>query len=463
MKASSNPLLYNGIGYGLTEYDFVTANIFAQITGKPYSTCIMVDDGILDFSGYRAARIDQSIDKKYSYDWTEAAMTAALRLEAKVAGFEVASASVETRYRAANVNTKISYGTSTDFIAELGTRFLKEFKFRTGEGATVAKKLNELSTKMRTAGDSERSNLQKQYELASLAFYLLCGDRFVFQSSLGARFSSAVRVHFKDNRALLDFFVKAKAKVMKLEKTQTEYEHYDRHLTDSVVEVDIFQAGGDESEYNNLLKSLGGKDPNSRGSYRSRCFIEAFNFTNEVEFQQNVSRQLELCYSSWALVNAYLKNDFYRQVGVRDTKGQLDGKKLNSLAVETFHSATYESVGLLDSPLAIPISVKKNLDILNRILREYNKLKLLVGSLENAESRSALAVTVNSGWKDIAQGLQGGSAFAQKGLALAESLGKACLQSIVTGSDSPCKDILADPNYRNIIGNLDSYTLKWGT
>lgn len=377
-----------GIGFGATEFEYVLPFNLHVDDGVHLAPCLVTNDKKL--AGYRAGQLDQSIQKKYSYDWTEAALDASLRVSARLFGVNVASAKVSTRFLSANVNTKLSFASVTQYDLRAGTLLLTEPKL-----ASDVQPLADDASRLyrRARGTDPNGPAYKAFKRKALEFYLRCGDRFISQVVLGSRFLGAIRVHFKDTRLLLDFRVNAEAKILGKKKSWGDHKYYDTHLADSIIEVDIHQEGGDQTKVGALRRYLGGDAPTSSGSRRSRCFIEPFDFAEPDDFKNKVDRQLERCFVAWDAVNDYLRSAYYEQISRPDLGGLA--------ALEDFKTG-YAAAGLIDFPIELEAGVRRNLETLNRILGRLARLELLSMTASQSRERTAFS-QLSAAWQASSQ------------------------------------------------------------
>ena len=461
----SSTLKFFGLGMPSTEYNFIAATLFdKEKNSENPRTCVTVKNDFIDFGGFRSARIDQTVDKKYAFDWTAAALDFSGQIEAKVAGFSVASASVETRYRAASINTRISFGTTNDLELRSGTAYLKDFQLAQ-PAQKAANEINDLYAKLTKASNPSQINeIERKIELLSIGFYLLCGDRFVSQAPIGARFSSSIRVNFNDARSLLDFYVKAKAKVLGVSKESKESESFDRHLSDSIVEVAASQSGGSMPEYASLIKKLGLGEENSQASMGRRCLIEPFDFENEDAFKIIAEDQLSGCYKSSDMINSYIKDSFYSQVNAKN--GDLD---IYSLVPLDHYYISYENANLLSGPLRIPTEVKNVLLKINELLKFYRKLVILRENLLAGKERSEIGSRVNKQWNQVGSETNSLLLTVESLLKKVKTEGEQCVSKVTNGDYTPCTcsslmpSSSKDCDLRKLnLGDISSYVLFWG-
>ncbi|MCX6130604.1 MAG: hypothetical protein NTX25_16280, partial [Proteobacteria bacterium] len=364
--------------------------------------------------------------KSSGSDWLEANLIAEAKIEARVLGVSVASAKVSTKYRAANINTKLSYSFNTDFVIEKRTLYITDFR-PAADVKNLVDDINQLSLAQR---QTPSAGIKGELTRKQLEFFLRCGDRFVSQVALGSQFSTAVRIHFRENRQLLDFMVNAEAKIGGIKKKQNETESYDRSMTDSVVETAFLQLGGKQENFTTLQKSLGGEEPTSVGSKRVRCFIDAFDFEESEDFKSKVTKQLERCYTTWGIVNQYLAGSYFNQMHTATNEELVSLKQ---------HYLSYAAAGILNEEIVLPADVKKILATLNEMLRILAKLDLLTDNTELSDVRTQLAIQANEKWRSVNELYKKSLVTLKADEALIKEQIKQCVATCKTTSNSTSK------------------------
>ncbi len=370
-----------GLGTGSSAFEYIMPlNLKGvDLTKDPEITpCVNVTNK--QFSNSASGFIDQTVQQSYSYDWTEASLEASLNIEAKVLGIQVASAKVYTSFRAANINSKLNFASVTNFESRAVSVGLKDYQW----APNVKSLVDEINALQLSGSDP------KTLERKSIEMFLRCGDRFAAQVNLGSKFSSSFRITFKNTRNLLNFLVKAEAQVAQVKKTQESSKYYDDVLTDSVLEVSLYQKGGNQTEFDNFQATLGEGTPSASGPRRLKCFTDPIIFEDLADFRTIVGRQLERCYKSWALINQYLSNQFYSQIS-----------KPNYEFLEPLDQVLlkYDEVGLLDKPLVLPPLLLKRLEQINEALKTYFKIMVLLDSLQHTLNVTELATEKDQDWK----------------------------------------------------------------